>query len=96
MAAGKKIEETELRLRLAIEAAALGTFDWNFENQDFLSSDRLNEIFGHKDQHITHEDLINGIHPQDKIIRAQALADSCITISLHYEIIIISPDKSIH
>ncbi len=96
MAAGKKIEETELRLRLAIEAAALGTFDWNFENQDFLSSDRLNEIFGHKDQHITHEDLINGIHPQDKLLREQALADSFINGSLHYEIRIIWPDQSIH
>lgn len=95
MTAGKKIEETELRLRLAIEAAALGTFDWNFENHDFLSSDRLNEIFGHK-EHITHEDLIKGIHPEDKRLREKAVADSFINGLLHYEIRIIWPDESIH
>lgn len=96
MAAGKKIEETELRLRLAVEAAALGTFDWNFENQDFLSSNRLNEIFGYKDQQITHQDLINGIHPEDKPLREKAVTDSFINGSLLYEIRIVRPDESIH
>jgi PAS domain S-box-containing protein len=93
--AGKRLEETELRLRLAIEAAALGTFDWNFANQTFLSSPRLNEIFGFGNQPATHQDLIDALHPDDLPLREKAVADSYTTGALTYEVRIIWPDQSV-
>ncbi|HZE84556.1 MAG TPA: CHASE3 domain-containing protein, partial [Puia sp.] len=66
----KKIEETEIRSRLAIEAAEMGAFDWDFGNQLFNSSKRLKEIFGFGDRSdVSHQDLLDTFNPQDKPIR---------------------------
>jgi len=93
----KKIEEAEARSRLAIEAADMGAFDWDLTNQNFLSSSRLLEIFGFKDQpDTTHQDLINAFHPDDKGIRDKAVADSYAKGSMVYEARVIWKDKSIH
>ena len=94
--ARKSIEESEVRSRLAIEAAEMGAFDWDFPNQIFFSSQRLIEIFGFKDPKTTHQDLINSIHPDDKPIRDKAVNDSFSKGSLAYEARVIWPDKSIH
>ncbi|MFT3908407.1 MAG: PAS domain-containing protein [Ferruginibacter sp.] len=93
----KKIEEIELRSRLAIEAAQMGTFDWNLQSQEFISSDRLIEIFGFKNKPgVKHEELINVFHPEDKPIRNRAVADSYEKGSLEYEARVIWPDSSVH
>ncbi len=93
----KKIEEAEARSRLAIEAADMGVFDWDLLNQNFISSHRLLEIFGFKDQpNASHQDLINSFHPDDKPIRDKAVADSYAKGSLVYEARNIWKDKSIH
>jgi PAS domain S-box-containing protein len=90
------IEESEIRSRLAIEAAEMGSFDWDLHNQVFYSSPRLIEIFGFKDPATTHQDLISTFHPDDKPIRDKAVADSFSKGSLVYEVRVIWPDKSIH
>ncbi len=93
----KKIEEIELRSRLAIEAAQMGTFDWNLQSQEFISSDRLIEIFGFKNKTaVKHQDLINVFHPEDKPIRNRAVADSYEKGYLEYEARVIWPDSSVH
>lgn len=93
----KKIEEVELRSRLAIEAAEMGTFDWDLQNQEFISSPRLVELFGFKDdKNVKHKDLINSFHPQDKATRDKAVADSYSKGTLEYEARVIWPDKSVH
>jgi PAS domain S-box-containing protein len=95
--ARQKVEHAEERLRLAIAAADMGTFDWDLETQDFFSSDRLKEIFGFKRKDdVTHIDLINTFHPQDAHIREEAVKKAFETGRLNYEIRIIWPDKSIH
>ena len=93
----KQIEEIELRSRLAIEAANMGTFDWDLKNQQFLSSPRLIEIFGFGNkQDVSHKELISVFHPEDKLIRDHAVADSHEKGSLEYEARVIWPDMSIH
>ncbi|MBC7536031.1 MAG: PAS domain-containing protein [Ferruginibacter sp.] len=92
----KKIEEIELRSRLAIEAAQMGTFDWDLQNQEFISSPRLIQIFGFNNQpDVKHEDLISRFHADDKLVRDQAVIDSYGRGFLEYEARIVWPDKSI-
>ncbi len=93
----KKIEELEQRSRMAIEASAMGVFDWDLQNQQFESSARLMEIFGYKDPAgITHKDLISRLHPDDRPIREKAVAESYEKGSMAYEARIIWQDNSIH
>lgn len=94
--ANSSIEESEIRFRLAIEAAEMGVFDWDISAQTFFSSPRLIEIFGRTDPSTTHLDLINALHPDDKPTRDKAVADSYSKGSLVYEARVIWPDKSIH
>ena len=94
--ARRKTEHAEERLRLAMDAAQLGAFDWDLETQQFFSSDRLKEIFGFAtDKEIAHHDLINGIHPDDTNIRDRAVEQSLKTGNLDYEVRVIWPDKSV-
>ena len=94
--ASRSIEESEIRFRLAVEAAEMGVFDWDLSAQTFFSSPRLIEIFGLSDPSTTHLDLINALHPDDKPLRNQAVANSYVKGSLVYEARVIWPDKSIH
>ena len=95
--ARNKLQEAESRSRLAIEAAKMGTFDWDLQNEHFISSERLVEIFGYRNaDQITHQDLIDRFHPDDKPLRDKAVEESFSGGSLKYEVRIIWPDKSIH
>lgn len=94
--ARKSIEESEVRSRLAIEAAEMGAFDWDLSTQTFFSSPRLIEIFGFTDPQTAHQDLINCFHPDDKPLRDKAVAECFAKGSLVYEARVIWPDKSIH
>jgi PAS domain S-box-containing protein len=94
--ARRTIEESEIRSRLAIEAAEMGSFDWDLSKKVFYSSPRLIEIFGFKDPATTHADLISSFHPDDKPIRDKAVAHSFSKGSLVYEARVVWPDKSIH
>ncbi|MEO6547357.1 MAG: PAS domain-containing protein [Ferruginibacter sp.] len=94
----KKLEELEQRSRLAIEAANIGTYDWDLENNRFDSSVRLIEIFGFDNAESTpsHQDLINTFHPDDKAIRNKAVEQSYGKGLLKYEARIRWPDGTIH
>jgi PAS domain S-box-containing protein len=95
--ARRAIEESGERTRLAIEAAKMGTFDWDLITNNFTSSQRLNDIFGYKDlPGITHKHLIEAFHPEDKPVRDKAVAEAPEKGSLRYEVRIYWPDKSIH
>jgi PAS domain S-box-containing protein len=95
--ARNQLQEAESRSRMAIEATHMGTFDWDMENQQFISSERLVEIFGYRNaSQVTHKDLIGRLHPDDKPIRDEAVNNSIALGSLRYEARIIWPDKSIH
>lgn len=91
------IEEAEQRLHLANEAAQLGTFDWDLTNDVFTQSARVAEIFGFGiNLQISHAELIDAFHPEDKPIRDKAVEESYKNGVLVYEARIIWPDASIH
>ena len=92
-----QLQDAESRSRLAIEAARMGTFDWDLQNQHFISSERLVEIFGyHNASKVSHQDLLNRFHPEDKPLRDKAVKNSYKTGSLNYEARLQWTDLSIH
>jgi PAS domain S-box-containing protein len=58
---------SEERLRLALQGAEQGTWDWNLETQVLTWDDRCKEIFGlSSDSAITYDWHLNALHPDDR------------------------------
>ena len=94
--ARKKLEESETRMKMAIESAEIGTFEWDLSHSKFIYSERFAAIFGYAaDQQLVQQDFIDKIHPDDRKMRAQAHADSVKTGFLFYESRILLPDNTI-
>lgn len=71
------LRDAEERLRIAVDAAEIGTWDYNPETQIGLWSQRTREIFGVPADAIIDIDLINTlIHPDDNHIRSEAMANA--------------------
>lgn len=61
------IKQNEEHLRLATQAAELGTFDWDLANGTIEWDARCRELFGiENNEVITTELLLDGLHPDDK------------------------------
>ncbi|WP_461449048.1 ATP-binding protein [Mucilaginibacter sp.] len=93
--ARRDIEDINERIRLAVEAAEIGTFDLNLQNNIMLTSERFDTIFGF-DKHVEWKNYTDVIHPDDEDIREAAHASALITGKLFYEARVIHPDQSIH
>lgn len=93
--ARRAIEDVEERNRLAIDAAEIGTFDFDIVNTTAITSDRFNQIFGH-DAPVSHFRLLDAFHPEDKHIRERAHQEAIRTGALFYEARILHPDDSLH
>ena len=64
MEAQQKIEDGEAALRMAIDAAGLGTYYINATDRIFVASPQLKAFFGfHPDDEVPYEAAINQIHP---------------------------------
>jgi PAS domain S-box-containing protein len=90
-----KIEESEERARLAIQAAEIGTFDLDLETEIILASDRYKAIMGFKDP-VKREMFAEAVHPDDRPIRIKSLEEALITGKLFFEVRILWPDESEH
>jgi PAS domain S-box-containing protein len=93
--ARRSIEDVEERIRLAVEAAEIGTFDLDLINRVMLTSERFDTIFGF-DKHVSWEKYTEAIHPDDKHEREAAHKKALVTGKLFYESRVIYPDASIH
>jgi PAS domain S-box-containing protein len=91
----KKIEEAEERVRLAVEAGNLGAFDFNPVTNEAIISPRLREIFNLPET-VSWTDIIEKIHPEDRMIRDTAFQQALITGVLFYEVRIIYDVETIH
>lgn len=64
-----KLKESQDRLRLATEAADIGTFDFFPKTGELQFSDRSKELFGiPPEMEITYETYVAGVHPDDRHI----------------------------
>lgn len=67
--AARKLEESEDRLRLATEAAAIGTFDYYPVVGELRLSDRAKDLFGvPRESEVAYETYLRAIHPEDRHI----------------------------
>jgi len=81
-----KVEESEQRLNLVIDATELGTWELNIQTDEMKYSDRFVQMFGIKDNsRITHKQLLHRLHPDDMPARNEAFARSFETGILNYE-----------
>lgn len=91
----RRIEEVEQRVRLAVEAAEMGTFDIDIVKRSIVMSERCHMIFGFE-KTPKWEELISVIHPdyieQRKLAHLQAES----TGRLFYEAQILHQDSSLH
>ncbi|GGF24059.1 PAS domain S-box protein [Flavobacterium limi] len=96
--ARKKIEQNEERLNIIVEASELGTWELNVKTKELHYSKRYLEIVGGYKElvDLTHEQLIEHIHPDDMPIRNKALEEALRSGVLNYEARLIWKDKSIH
>jgi PAS domain S-box-containing protein len=93
----EELRSSEQRVRLAIEAASMGTFDWDIPNSIFYYSDRLANIFGYTNTTgLNQESFGERIHPQDKDMRLAAHETAFKNGTLFYEARVIWPDATIH
>ena len=92
------LRESELHLRLALNAAQLGTWDWNLETNVVTWSERTEEIFGYAPGTFpgTYEGFIDRVHPEDRSRVAQECARSVsdlIPCSFEYRLLL--PDGTV-
>jgi len=90
--------ESEDRLRMATEAAQLATWDLNLQDQTFIYSPRLSEIFGHPaDKVISLKDIREQVDKADmETVVLKAYNKALKTGSYLYEVRIYWPDGSLH
>lgn len=87
----------EQRLRLAVEAAEMGTFDWDIKTSEFIYSKRLAQIFGYSDtEGLFQSSFGDRIHPDDKKIRIKAHEECFRTGVLFYEVRVVWPNNTNH
>ncbi|MEP6594476.1 MAG: ATP-binding protein [Ginsengibacter sp.] len=89
-----KIELAEERVRVAVEAANIGTFDIDLITEDLITSQRYDEIFGFNEARPL-ADYVALIHPEDIEIRDKAHELSKSTGKLFYEGRVIKKDKTL-
>lgn len=92
-----KLKDAESRLRLAIEATELSTWDLNLETRSIVFSPRLAVIFGYPESHtLTHAQMREHIHPEDIHEIVEKAFDVALKTGVYeYEARIIRPDNTI-
>jgi PAS domain S-box-containing protein len=91
--ARRRIEHVEESSRLAIEAAEIGTYEYQYADQSLTSSARFNEIFG-LTGNVSRQQILASYHPLDAGLSDQAHAIAKETGKLFYETRLLHPDGS--
>ncbi|HEX3079809.1 MAG TPA: PAS domain S-box protein, partial [Puia sp.] len=92
-----KLQESEKKLNIVIDASELGTWELDLKTKAVAYSDRYLEILGYaKGAVLTHEELLKRLHPDDLVIREKAFKEAFENGTLHYESRLVWEDGSIH
>jgi two-component sensor histidine kinase/PAS domain-containing protein len=93
-----QMAESEARLRLALNAGHFGSWEFTPETGTFITSATCRANFGRsRDEPFTYADLVASIHPDDRAMQAEAVAQAIATnTDLHVEYRAIWPDESEH
>lgn len=94
--ARKKVAEAEEKLKLAVQAADLGSFELDLSTGTVATSVRFTEIWGLEPKaHYPHSDLVGKIHKHDLQARETAIDNAQRTHNLNYEARIMHPDEAV-
>ena len=95
--ARQKVEDAEERLRLALDASELATWDLDLLSRSIIYSPRLSVMLGHPAFYeLTHQDMRNQIHPDDLHEVVEKAFDIAMQTGIYYyEARAIKPNKSI-
>ncbi|WP_293303780.1 PAS domain-containing sensor histidine kinase [Pedobacter sp. UBA5917] len=78
------IEEMEERIRLAVEAAEIGTYELNYKTGELVGSTRFDEMFG-LGHGVARETIIDHYHPDDVHLSVLAHEEAKNTGQIFYE-----------
>lgn len=79
VAAREELEHTTARLRLALEAGAIGTWDWDLRSNVLSWDDKTKEMFAlPRDAAVDYPLFVSRIHPDDRE-RTQAAVDAALS-----------------
>ena len=93
------LQDSEERLRLAMTAAHLGTWDWNISTGRVVWSESVESFFGVAQGSFggTYDEFLERLHPEDRPRIAQAIARAVVeSAAYNIEHRIIWPDGAIH
>lgn len=79
----KAIEETEERIRLAIQAADIGIYEMRYATEQLTTSERFDEIFGVTG--VSRKTLLTYFHPEDVHLSDQAHREARTSGNIFYE-----------
>jgi len=93
-----QMAESEARLRLALNAGHFGSWEYTPVTGSFITSVTCRANFGRgPDEPFSYADLVASIHPDDRMLQAEAVARAVATrTDLHVEYRTIWPDGSEH
>jgi len=76
--AEEALRASEARLRLALEAAQMGTWDWNIPSDIVTYSEQVEPIFGRSpgSHYSNYEAFLKSVHPEDRDKVAQTISDA--------------------
>lgn len=92
--ARKAVEDVEQRMRLALEAAEIGTFEFSYLDNSIVTSGRFDAIFGIPNPK-TRAELLVAFHPEDVQLSTQAHIHARSTGHMFYESRLIHKDGSL-
>jgi PAS domain S-box-containing protein len=92
----QKLKEDEEKLNIIIEASDIGILEWDIVAKDFRYSAKYLEIFGYDPSaKVSHQDMLDQIHPDDMPIREQAFKSAVLSGKINYTVRFILLDGSI-
>jgi|GEM_PF-1180652 len=97
--AEEALRASEERLRLALEASAMGTWDWNLQTNELIWSPNHAALFGMKPEEFDgrYDTFARRVHPDDLPGLEAAVAQARETrLPYQYEFRVIWPDKTVH
>ncbi len=93
--ARKAIEDVEQRVRLAVEAAEIGTFEHNYLSNKMVTSSRFDAIFD-VEKPSSRLELLSMFHPEDVHLSKQAHLEARQSGNMFYETRLVHKDGSLH
>jgi PAS domain S-box-containing protein len=92
--ARERMEALEERARIAIDANDIGVYDLNLQTGESYFSEKMHLLYGYPSP-IAKEAYVDRVHPDDKAMRLQKIAESIETGKMQFEYRVVMPDESV-